>query len=242
MNPLATSVESRSLTGSSRGWQEQSKVPSLQSKCCETICSHLFVEEDQKCKCATRGDGVRVVFFVFFDVFATTTVLGFDPVVLYALPETVKPQIIAALRDELPAKVLERLLFYASQVADDASGHLENEWDGNAVVPRERYFHEQWNDCGEVSEYLKKLIFAEFLRLSSSVDFDTVFISIALADTTLHMVPLPKELPLLKRLVVRECLYDISPTLIANANKLEWLEIESDEVVRADGTDFMEQV
>lgn len=106
-------------------------------------------------------------------------------------------------------------------------------------MPRSRYFRENLSDKkdvpGEVTHALRVFCFAEFLRLSSCTDFDTIFLSVALVVTTLDGVPLPPALPALKRLVLREGLYEVSPLLIGLANNLQWLEVESDEVVRSDG-------
>jgi hypothetical protein len=113
---------------------------------------------------------------------------------------------------------------------------------GEASVARERYFREYSRDVPDaVKGDLRKLAMAELLRLSTAVEFDTVFLSVAAAVVTLDM-PLPSALPNLRRLVVREDLYNLSPAIIAAAEQLQWLELESDEVVRADGSDFLQQV
>ncbi len=143
--------------------------------------------------------------------------LRFDPVVLYDLPESLKPVFIAALRDSLADGVLEALLRYSGQVLRGGAG--VNEWD---IVPREQYFRERYNILTPCDAPLRLFVFAELLRLSQSVHFDSVFLSVALTATTLERVPMPPALPLLRRLEVREGLYDVSPQLIRAAPNLEW--------------------
>lgn len=205
-----------SLVNSMQGLKTDSggsdRIPRLETLCCRTIVDRMFVDEgEEKNK--------------------------LDISQLYACSESAKQCLIPVMIEKIEEETMQKVIAYAEELLMPVAS--QGNW--GAPTARSKYFR-NWNGkiFDNLSRDLKLLVFAELLKASLALDFDTLFCSIAASNIHVQDLPLPPRMDNLKRLIVREGLYDISPGLVGAAPNLVWLELEQDDVVHQDGTDFLQ--
>ncbi len=166
---------------------------------------------------------------------------------LYLLPDTALPLLIDALRSgcgvESCSDVYDQMTDYVLQALRPFDpdnlpvapakrfAELRGNWSRGTAWKqgRGKYYPEGNND---VDVLLRNFALSEYLTLSRAEAFDTLLLSIV--GHWKHQLPVPRELPHLRSLVIREGMYDISGELLRAAPELEVCIIESDEVIRDD--------
>ncbi len=166
--------------------------------------------------------------------------LGFPIEKLYVLPESAVPVVVTALRHAFTdSSMSEDVLL---KIGEYVLGILGRKEEPDKFVPTLQRFKDErkianamqsrnWARQDQfgvdaLTAQLGCFALAEFVSLTQAEHFDSVFLSVV--GVSFPQIPVPRDLPLLRSLFIRDGLYHVSNSLLVAASELRVLTLESD--------------